>query len=119
MNKKAFEVELNAEYIVTFPDEQKTIDYFIEGDWRDSFFDFSSLQDMARSIIYDFHNADREFVKNKDDKYESIKSLEGYPTFVRDDNNMDKWAANCEECGTIIVELTQELDVEYTTEVED
>jgi hypothetical protein len=116
--KKKYEVDLAAQYIVTIPDEQKVIDYYINGDWKDTFWELDDIEDLIKSIMYSFVREDTTHQKNKDDKYYACKSIEGFPEFIRDKENRDKYISHHEECGTIIVELESELEVDYVTEKE-
>jgi hypothetical protein len=116
--KKKYEVDLSSRYNVTFPDEEKIISYYIEGDWKETFYTFSDIEDMIRSIIYSFVRTDTEHKKDSDNEYYSCKVIEGYPEFVRDEDNRDLYVSAWEDCGTIILEREDELDVDFVTEME-
>jgi hypothetical protein len=114
--KKKYEVNLSSEYAVTFPDEQKIIDYYIDGDWKETFYEFYGIEDMIRSIIYSFVRTGTQMLKDELGNYYFCKVIEGYPEFVRDDDNRDLYTSSHEECGTIIIERECELDVDFVTE---
>ena len=114
--KKKYEVDLSAQYTVEFPDEQKVIDYFIDGTWKESFFEFSDIEDMVSSIIYSFIRTDTQLSSDTTQAAFWYKEIEGYPPFIRDKDDRDLFVASHEECGTIIVKLEDELEVGYVTE---
>jgi len=108
---RKYDVDLTAKYHVTFPDEQKVIDYFINGDWKNSFYTFSDLKELAESITMGFYHEDSKF---DHDKGEFYKWLEGYPLFYSE-TNAGVWTSK--EDGVVIqVEEIDELDIDYCTE---
>ena len=113
--KKKYEVNLSSEYTVTFPDEQRIIDYYIDGDWKETFYTFSDIEDLIRNLMYIFVRTDLESQTGKEGEHYLCKDIEGFPTFIRDKDNRDLFVSSHEECGTIIVEREDELDVDYVT----
>lgn len=113
---KKYVVDLSAKYKVTFPDEQKVIDYFIEGDWKNTFYTFGDLDDLCEHLIMAFFHEDSRFNHELKSFY---KFIEGFYPFYSD-SNTGLWTSTDEESGAIIqVEEEEELDIEYCQEEEE
>ncbi len=96
-----FEVDLKATVKVQFSDEAKVKEFFIEGDWKECFFEFSDLTEIAEHLA---------FVVQKFGSF----NIEGFGDFVRESNYYVSHQPN--EYGSIYIELSEGLEVDYTTE---
>ena len=100
---KKFNVELTAECNVYFSEPEKAIEYFINGDWRKSFFDFDDLEDLAgflaKAIISEGY------------------SIEGFSDFRFNTGNK-KYESIYKEYGIISIEVETDLDIDCVTEQE-
>ncbi len=113
---KKYVIDLSAKYHVTFPDEQKAIDYFIDGDWKNTFYTFSDLGELSEHIVFGFFREDSKFDHEKNLFY---KFFEGFYPFYSG-INLGIWTSTDEENGTIVqIEELEELDIEYCQEVEE
>jgi hypothetical protein len=113
---KKYDVDISAKYQVTFPDEKKVIDYFILGDWKNTFYTFDDLEDICEHVTMGFHHEDSKYDHDKKTFY---KFIEGFYPFYSDTNTGD-WTSTDEESGAvIIVSEEDELDIEFCQEVDD
>ena len=112
---KEYDVELSAKYYVEFPDEQGAIDYFIKGDWKNTFYTFNDLSDVAEHLIMGFFHEDSKFDHDKKLFYKFIEGF--YPFYSK--SNVDNWTSADEESGVIIIISEEdELDIDYSFEME-
>lgn len=112
---KIYDVDLNAKYHVKFPDAEKTISYFIDGKWKETFYTFSDLSELASHLIMGFHHESpaHDFINKQNYKF-----IEGFNHFNYDEKT-DTWISTDEVSGiVIIISLEEELDIEYCQEKE-
>lgn len=108
-----YDVDLVAKYIVTIPDEQRVTDFYIDGSWGETFYNYTDIEDLIRHVVYAFNREDDKCKRNIIGKYINYKWIEGFPEFIQEG---DQWISHTEETGKIIIELYEELDVEHITE---
>ena len=112
---KKYDVDLSAKYSVEFPDEKLVKSYFIDGDWKNTFYTFSDLSDLAEHVTMNFHHEDSKFDHDKKLFYKFIEGF--YPFYSK--NNIGDWVSTDEESGAvIIISEVDELDIDYCTEME-
>ena len=103
--RTSFEMEID----VSFLDEESSFKHFIESDWKESFYTFDNLDDVAEHISYAFHIANNEFQKI-DGKYAFVKFIEGFGDFIQQDNGHYKLTEKFDGGGDITVNYEMELE---------
>ncbi len=101
---KKFNVELKAEHNVSFSNPEKAQAFFIDGKWKDVFYDFVDLEELAGFIALSY--------------LQHGKSFEGFSDFQRTKSPMIV-ENKCEEYGIISIEVDMDLEVDYITEQEE
>lgn len=99
-----FEMEIDVE----FDNPEKAEAFFIDGDWKKSFWTFDDLDEVAESIANSFHWENDHWDK---DYKKTAKFLEGYGNFIR--IKPDVWEScpsSIDECGKITIRINMELD---------
>ncbi len=96
-----FEVDLKATVKVQFSDEAKAVEYLIEGDWKEHFFEFADLSEIAEHLAYTFQKF-------------GVDYLEGFGDFVKEYDQYVSHQPN--EYGSIYIKLEEGLEVDYTME---
>lgn len=95
----SYKVELKAEIRVQFSQPDLAEEFFIGGDWSESFCDFAYLDQLSEYLAYNFH------VFGTD--------LEGFAKFKRE---KDYFVSEAVEYGKIYLKYDQELEVDYVWE---
>lgn len=107
-----FEVEFNMEMEVEFKDPEKAKKFFINSEWSNFFWSVSDLEELVEYICTGFHNESEYY---DIDCKSMVRTVEGFGVFVK---NAGIYTASCEkEFGDIIIKITNDLDVEYVTEL--
>jgi len=94
---------------VNFIDEKKSYNHFIKGDWKESFYDFDDLDEIAEHIACNFHHASSEFRKIEG-KHRFVKFIEGFGDFVQQDNGLYRLTEDIDGGGDIDVSYEMELE---------
>ena len=105
---KKFQVELKAEYMVEFSDEKLAEDYFVNGEFKEYFWEPVDLEDLARTLTVQFHSTDGVMTK----------FIEGYGDFVYDLETR-KYVCEFKDFGKITVTEESEIYDEWCTEVDE
>jgi len=104
MSNKNFDVILQVELSVKFTEPSKAKQFFLDGDWKRSFYDFSGLNDLADHIAWGFHQAPQSYGGKV-----IFRSIEGFPDFKRDDDMV--YISEDPLYGAIIISIKSQLDV--------
>ncbi len=59
--RTSFEMEID----VNFLNQERSFKHFIEGDWKESFFTFDDLDEVAKHLAYCFHIESSKMKKMK------------------------------------------------------
>lgn len=88
------EVTIQTDVRVILHEPEKTKDYFIDGDWKETFFTFSDLDDLIDFLAHTTQRLKSDFVYIAEEKkgYRQI-DIEGFPYFIRDDTQRDNYIA--------------------------
>lgn len=112
-----FECEFKAICEVEFLTPEKTLDYFLNSDWKDCFFTFDELSEVAEHLSYQVLKFSFDMLEF-DGEYQPCYYPEGFPPFlVLDDNEPNTFTAKDNEMGDIQIRVTQELEHDYTSEM--
>lgn len=105
---------------VNFVDKEKAEQMFLESDWKEFFFEFVDLDDVAEHLAMNFHRYDEKW---EDDA--RWKHIEGFGSY-RYNKESKAWHLAGEgdgnnefECGNIIIKYETETECTDVTEVED
>jgi|GEM_PF-3209885 len=106
----SFEMEID----VTFSDPKKAEEFFIHGDWKDSFWTIDDLEELTESLAMAFHVQPEDY----SEEYGGfVRSVEGFGIFVLDKDNSRRWVSSSIEGIEIVAEYEQELSVSHVQEV--
>lgn len=114
---KRFKNSHEAETIVAFHDEEKAFNYFIKGDWADSFTQYDDLFELTKDLANCFMLATETW---NNDLKTFTRWVEAYGTFAYN-SETDVYTlteAGSEYSGVITVEVESTLEV-YYTEIQD
>ncbi len=103
--RTSFEMEIDIDFL----DEKSSFKHFIEGDWKESFYTFEDLNEVAEHISHNFHIANSE-LKKVNDEYRWVKFIEGFGEFVEQDNGAFKLTEELNGGGDITVNYEMELE---------
>lgn len=106
----SFEMELD----ITFSDPKKAEEFFIHGDWKDSFWTVDDLEELTESLAMAFHVQPEDYSKEHGG---FVRSVEGFGIFVLDKDNSRRWVSSSIEGIEIVAEYEQELYVSHVQEV--
>ena len=95
---------IEAEVNVSFSDEGKASDYFIDGDWKDCFFEAMDLEEFVQILSLGFFNTEDSFLDG-----ELVRAVEGFVVFVYDDEE-NKYVSEYTEYGKIFISGDFEAD---------
>ena len=95
---KKYKIKLKASYEVSFSNESKVKNYFIDGDWKKFFYDFTNLEDLANFIGYNF--------------MQYGEHIEGFSDFKYNEK-IDSYESKDKNYGIIIVSEVDDLEIEY------
>lgn len=111
---KKFNCTLEAKVDVAFSSPEKAEAFFIESDWKESFFQLDTLDEVAEHLSYAFFVVHREWST----KYKCFyKFVEGFGDFFLQKNGTYKGGASDGEAGEIIIETDEDLEVSWCTEI--
>lgn len=114
-----FEVDLEMQVHIDFDDISKSDSFFIEGDWKESFWKVDELRDLAEIIAYAF-STDSPHYMSKYGKFGVF--LEGFGDFFREDySRPEKYRLDDESaelCGGITITVSYELEVVSVSHVD-
>jgi hypothetical protein len=99
-------VDLRAEINVVFVDPSLAYEFFIDGDWKEGFWTFEDLDELAEHLAYAFHMTSGEY-KEIDGEHQHIRDLEGFPYFVR---HKGYFIGDSKVTGPIVISYEQELE---------
>jgi hypothetical protein len=108
---KKFECTLEAKIEVKFSDESKVEAFFIDGDWKKSFYDLGDMEELASHLVYAFDQTPEEW----SDRGCSSKFIEGFGAFY--EVSRGTWIITSKETGDIIIEEIEDLYVSWVDEV--
>ncbi|WP_321532296.1 hypothetical protein [uncultured Desulfuromonas sp.] len=106
----SFEMEID----VTFSDPKKAEEFFIHGDWKDSFWTIDDLEELTESLAMAFHVQPEDYSK---EHCGFVRSVEGFGIFVLDKDNSRRWVSSSIEGIEIVAEYEEELYVSHVKEV--
>lgn len=101
---------------VQFDNPDAAEEYFIRGEWRNVFYRFDSLKELAEHLAFAFHEENDQW----DGKAQALcRVMEGYGRYLKQADGAYQLDANClAEIGTMItVTYESELDNAGTYEV--
>jgi hypothetical protein len=108
--RTSFEMEID----VSFADPEKAKAYFIDGEWKDSFWEIDDMEELAKYIAHSFHvEGDRYDAERK----AIVRSAEGFGDYILGDSglyHLDETSA--EYVGGITVRYEMELEPVDTME---
>jgi len=108
---KSFDITMLAELQIKFSEPLLAKAYFIDGEWRETFWDIDNMHQLAKNIA----NAVQDYPAYYDKGYESfVKSPEGFGVYVRQTDGSYK--ATWKDFGDIIVTTVSELNAEESRE---
>ena len=112
---KAFEVNFCQCTVVQFDDGDMAEEYFIDSDWRNTFFSVDCLEDVCEIIAHGFNIAS----KNYDSESNKMSCfIEGFGKFVKIDNmNWELCESARVDCGNILITEDLPHQVDYVQEV--
>ncbi len=102
---KGFSVAMYAEVSVLFSDAQKAKAYFIDGNWKNIFWELSDMEELASNIAHSVFDTPGFYDRSKD---VVVRNVEGYGAYVREAKNT--FVAKWEGFGIITVIITDELE---------
>lgn len=113
-------VTLETEVVVGYSNPEKAHQYFIEGDWKNTFFDLDDLEDLTEFLALAVFQHPEGFrlvqFGVKGNEYRFVKEMEGFATFIKDENGANSWVSEHDVYGAITVHL-EELEVSFSPEV--
>ena len=109
-----FRTEFDMQIDVQFVDPEKSKAFFIDGDWKNSFWEFEELNEVAADIAHSFNLEDSQW----NPRFKKIcKFIEGYGTFVKEGDVYITTNLGTEEAGEIRILEAQELQPVSTVTV--
>lgn len=113
-----FKADLTTEVNIEFPDPKRIEAYYIDGDWKETFYTYTDLEDMVEDLSLTLFLAGT-YVQEINGEYKAVKDVEGFPYFVKtEDNGTTVWVSSAEECGEIRATM-EDLVVEYVDKEEE
>lgn len=110
-----FKTDVKKEVLVEFITPEKTLNFLLNSDWKDVFFTFEDLKEIAGYLAYhvvSFESSFGEVDVDGEYQYRRYYYLEGLPVFIRDSNsNLYKMVD--EEIGEIHVYVDEDYEVDY------
>lgn len=123
MCRKRFDCELSCNYIISFLEPERAQAYYIDGDWKENFYEVDDLEDLAEHISLGlFNEPDNLFERDPKDPSKFRRGfsrfVEGFGRFVRDGSpNKYELDEEFSQYGGGIVVTTEDLRNQWTTEV--
>lgn len=112
---KKFKGELTAEVQIIFAEPEKAKAEFIDGDWRNVFWDIDSMEELTKNIAFAVHSAPERWIYDEEigqGNYE--KNPEGFGDYIKTEQG---WVMDNEHTGKITV-IIDDLEVEIAYEDE-
>ncbi|WP_348826496.1 hypothetical protein [Halomonas sp. RT37] len=109
----SFNIDFEMKVRVEFSDEPKSKAFFIDGDWKESFYDLVDLEDLASSIASGFVHETPTF---QPEHRTFGFFLEGYGLFLRTSYTPETYVLTgqfADDCGGIAIKLIDELEAAY------
>lgn len=115
---RKFKATLSAEFTVDFEDEKKAESFFLEGDWKESFYEFEDLEELVEHLLLNFFNADEKWDTDEGKRYKNVEGMGTYYLF----SDTKEWKLIPKEgnelpCGQITLKEIDSLGCEYVNEV--
>lgn len=112
---KKFNVELKQEVEVEFSSVNKAKKYFIKGDWKDFFYAYENLEELASDLALNFSNP------RGVTSYDWVKGcytmfIEGFGEFISTGSCYD-FSLTSEEFGTVKIKVCTDMYVDYVLRV--
>ena len=106
---RSFGVELKEELSVSFSNPEWAEKYFVgeDAEFAQFMYENESLEELAGNVAFSFH---RSFA------WQNNVDVEGFATFVYQ-NEKKGYVSTTEECGSIIIQRSSGLEVDYVYEV--
>lgn len=102
-------VELKAEIDVTFSHPEKVEAVFIEGDWKECFWELYDLEEVVTHLANAFHNESDRWVFNKETGTGYFeRSPEGFGSYISQGNG--DYVMEHETTGKITISYEMELE---------
>jgi len=109
-----FETEMTQKINVEFSDPKKAEAFFIESDWKETFYTFTDLSDVVDHLAFAVRNSMRgETYDSKSG--ERYINIEGFPTFSYKDGKLIADESD-EHCGIISIYGDNEAEPSCTHE---
>ncbi len=102
----SFEMQIRIHFHV--PDKVKQL--FIDSDWKNHFWTFDDLQELAEHISRQIHYETEILIKTGDDR-KWAKDLEGFGQFIRDQGT---YTLVCSDSGIPLISAKYETELEPT-----
>lgn len=113
---RTYRTEFEMQIDVVFEHPDRAEDFFVKGDWKNTFYTLDSLEEVAEFLANAFNRSPE--VWNPD--YKSFtRFVEGFGQFVRQNDGSFKTAYEMDDPGFIAVSFHEELEPHSTREVED
>lgn len=113
-----FKNTIQCEIEIDFKDKAKAKAFFIDGDWSETFYEISDLDELASILGFAFHNAEERLRQGL------VKSIEGFGDYIysyekKEWRLNDRQLSEGEElpCGDIVIKYTSELQCIETEEI--
>jgi len=111
-----FEANLEIEVTIEIHDHEAAHAFYIEGDWKDSFFKFDDLSEMVKHIAAVISSSCETFCREKNEFY---FELDGFGRFYSMDDRSGYLLENSAEHGGAIFVDPSELECTWVSELED
>lgn len=113
-----FKTEVKKQVEVEFIEPEKTLDFFLNSDWKEVFFILDDLKEIAEFIAHQVGSFESYFGEVEIDgecEYRRYYRLEGLPTIIKEpDSNLYKMTDG--EIGDIHIYVDNEYEVDYIEE---
>ncbi|MDA9557766.1 hypothetical protein N9R79_09795 [Vibrio sp.] len=110
---------IKCEIDVNFVDQEKAKAFFIDGDWKDIYYEFLDLEEAARHLAFAFHNAPEKLSEGG-----LFRDVDGFGEYFYSRDNKewrltDKYVPNGVgmPCGEIIISYESELQCSQAEEI--
>ena len=97
-----FEMSIDVEFL----NPEKAKAFFIDGDWKKSFYTFNDLADLARGLSCEFHDEPKEWENNH-----YSKDIEGFGLFIEKNEKWYSIEDAKEVHGGIVIHYQDALEV--------
>ena len=100
-----YNVTLEAEVSVSLSDPEKAKAYFIDGTWKDYFWKINDIDELHKTIAHAFYIESSQYDKELN---VMVRSVEGFGTFVRQDDRSH--VAEFEDYGKLTIHECYDLE---------